>query len=384
MIIEKVTESDLQTELKIRIGDPLHLNNTYFEWTMDIHNRVANPWYDYYQNGTLINIIDLYKTSCWSAVWAHGNIISTAEDIAIWAKSLFEAKVISQESLNQMLTFVPGSYLGLGVQKISLSGRELWGHGGALGYQTIVAYSPVDSVSIAILANDEAMPVLNTMEELFKHVLASKYPLITFDTKSINLGEIPDNSQPIDTTFYVFNKGGGTDSIFVSIDCGNADSNALYVEPSHFELAPGDSQAITYKIIPHPFLESKLYVTKLKIDSKFSPTTPSFSKQIIFNIIYTVVEENETDLSKSFVLKQNYPNPFNPTTMIKYSLAKDSHVRLVVYNILGEVVTLLVDEFQSQGSYNVMWDAHNQPTGLYIYRLEVEGFSATRKMFLQK
>jgi len=97
--------------------------------------------------------------------------------------------------------------------------------------------------------------------------------------------------------------------------------------------------------------------------------------------------ENETALAtvpQEFSLAQNQPNPFNPITTIIYSLAKGSHVRIAVYNTLGQVVAVLVDGYQSKGSHSVMWKAHYQPSGLYVYRLEADGFSASKKMFLQK
>ena len=87
---------------------------------------------------------------------------------------------------------------------------------------------------------------------------------------------------------------------------------------------------------------------------------------------------------KFFALHQNCPNPFNPTTTINYSVAKHSYIRLMVYNTMGQVVAVLVDGFQAQGSYNVMWNAEGQPSGFYIYQLEANGFTASKKMFLQK
>lgn len=87
---------------------------------------------------------------------------------------------------------------------------------------------------------------------------------------------------------------------------------------------------------------------------------------------------------REFSLAQNQPNPFNPTTMINYSLANDSHVKITVYNTLGQVVSVLVDEFQSKGSHSVAWNAHQQPSGLYVYRLDADGLVASKKMFLQK
>jgi hypothetical protein len=65
-------------------------------------------------------------------------------------------------------------------------------------------------------------------------------------------------------------------------------------------------------------------------------------------------------------------------------VAKDSHIKLTVYNILGQVIAMLVNGYQPQGSYSVFWDACNQQSGLYICRLEADGFTAAKKMFLQK
>jgi hypothetical protein len=95
-------------------------------------------------------------------------------------------------------------------------------------------------------------------------------------------------------------------------------------------------------------------------------------------------ESSEAAIVNEYKLFQNNPNPFNPTTTISYSVAKSSHVKLSVYNTLGQVVAVLANGFQSQGTYSVTWDAGNQPSGLYLCRFEADGFTATKKMFLQK
>lgn len=92
----------------------------------------------------------------------------------------------------------------------------------------------------------------------------------------------------------------------------------------------------------------------------------------------------QAELPAEFVLSQNHPNPFNPTTTISYTVAKTSHVKLTVYNTLGQVVAVLVNGLQAQGSYSVTWNAQNQPSGLYICRFEADSFRASKKMFLQK
>jgi hypothetical protein len=99
--------------------------------------------------------------------------------------------------------------------------------------------------------------------------------------------------------------------------------------------------------------------------------------------------DNDTELTEpeivtDYRLFQNNPNPFNPTTTINYTMAQNSHVKLTVYNMLGQVVAVLVNGFQKQGSYSVTWNAQDRPGGLYICRLEADGFSTTRRMLLQK
>ncbi|MBU4443648.1 T9SS type A sorting domain-containing protein [bacterium] len=90
-----------------------------------------------------------------------------------------------------------------------------------------------------------------------------------------------------------------------------------------------------------------------------------------------------------FALKQNYPNPFNPTTSIAYDLSKSGVVKLAIHNILGQEVRTLVNGHQSAGNYFEMWDGSDDQgymltSGIYMYKLEVNGFQKTMKMLLIK
>jgi|AntRauTorcE11897_2_1112592.scaffolds.fasta_scaffold00072_38 hypothetical protein len=87
---------------------------------------------------------------------------------------------------------------------------------------------------------------------------------------------------------------------------------------------------------------------------------------------------------KGFALKQNYPNPFNPTTSIQYSVENAGEVSLTVYNVMGQQVATLVSESKSAGTYQVSWDASNNASGIYYYRLESAGQVLTRQMTLIK
>ena len=96
------------------------------------------------------------------------------------------------------------------------------------------------------------------------------------------------------------------------------------------------------------------------------------------------IELNITQIPTEFGIAQNYPNPFNPTTYIKYDLPQAVHVRLIIYNMLGQVVTRLVDQQQNAGSYIVPFNGVNLASGIYFYRIEAGKFSAAHKMILKK
>ena len=93
---------------------------------------------------------------------------------------------------------------------------------------------------------------------------------------------------------------------------------------------------------------------------------------------------NNTSTPKIYSLSQNYPNPFNPSTSIEYGLPRAGVVKLVVYDILGRVVSTLVNENKQAGSYRVSFNAENLASGVYFYRVESGDFSAVKKMLLIK
>jgi len=104
---------------------------------------------------------------------------------------------------------------------------------------------------------------------------------------------------------------------------------------------------------------------------------------VAFEGTATDVKTDKTIPSK-FELKQNHPNPFNPSTLIEYSVAEKSSVRLSVYNITGQKVADLVNQTQEAGNYTVTFNAKDMTTGVYFYKLEAGSFTSTRKMILTK
>lgn len=109
-------------------------------------------------------------------------------------------------------------------------------------------------------------------------------------------------------------------------------------------------------------------------------------KQIDFNGVFDYSNEIEVEVNAplDFSLEQNFPNPFNPSTTINYSIAEASLVKIAVYNLLGQEVALIVNEFKGAGQYSVQFDASFLTSGAYFYTIETPQFKQTRKMLLAK
>ena len=103
---------------------------------------------------------------------------------------------------------------------------------------------------------------------------------------------------------------------------------------------------------------------------------------------------SQKELPKQFALYRNYPNPFNPTTTIRYDLPKESRVRIVIYDALGQVIRQLIDGDQSAGYQLMVWDGRNEKgnsvaSGMYFYQIEAAAtgekagvFNEVRKMLV--
>ncbi|MBN2600460.1 MAG: DUF3494 domain-containing protein [Candidatus Marinimicrobia bacterium] len=105
------------------------------------------------------------------------------------------------------------------------------------------------------------------------------------------------------------------------------------------------------------------------------------------SFILSSVENNE--VPHVFSLKQNYPNPFNPTTTISYVIPQKSQVCITIYDILGNQITTLINQEQSSGYQEIVWNSKDKngksvSAGIYVYQMVTESYRTTKKMVLMK
>ncbi len=156
----------------------------------------------------------------------------------------------------------------------------------------------------------------------------------------------------------------------------------LRVDPMSGTIAPGGSQdlSISLDFSDSLFTADSLYRGAISIlnNGPYSPTIP-----ITVGLLSDVLENGQT-LPREFSLEQNYPNPFNSSTIINFSLPRESAVRLEVFNILGQKVVTLIDKRLQSGYYSVNWDANDVASGVYYYHLSADNASQIGKMTLLK
>lgn len=127
------------------------------------------------------------------------------------------------------------------------------------------------------------------------------------------------------------------------------------------------------------------YWLDLNVQTVPSPRDPIDSLQVLYNQwLITGLSNNQNIYPESFTLYQNYPNPFNPKSTITFDIAKLSYVKLSVYDVSGKEIAVLADNMFHRGQYSVNFDASEFASGIYIYRLQSDEFSDTKKMIIVK
>lgn len=142
-----------------------------------------------------------------------------------------------------------------------------------------------------------------------------------------------------------------------------------------FTLSPGDSQWVMFALVPVSDSTRFGAITRLRQAAAALRAMPYTT------IAPTGVDEQSAIVPTRLRLDQNYPNPFNPSTTIRYGIPARSHVRLTVFNTLGQHVATLQNGEQNAGDHDVRFDARGLPSGVYVYQLQADGRTAA-KLFL--
>ena len=172
---------------------------------------------------------------------------------------------------------------------------------------------------------------------------------------------------------------------YMIIDGFNAGEESVLITGSHNWSTSAETRHNENTIIIYDSLIVNQYVQEFAARYKTASGLDLPKYEVIS------VKENDGALPEKFSLSQNYPNPFNPVTAIEFTLPTSGVVSLIVYNLLGQEVARLVDDFQPAGYHKITWDASNMASGIYLYRIEVmerrsasPTFVQTRKMVLLK
>ena len=96
------------------------------------------------------------------------------------------------------------------------------------------------------------------------------------------------------------------------------------------------------------------------------------------------VENSDLEIPKEYYVEQNFPNPFNPSTVISFGLPKDGITSLKIYNILGQEIAEIVNEYLAAGNYKFEFNGSELSSGMYIYRLQSQDYTSVKKMLLIK
>ncbi|MBC8323377.1 MAG: T9SS type A sorting domain-containing protein [Candidatus Marinimicrobia bacterium] len=200
----------------------------------------------------------------------------------------------------------------------------------------------------------------------------------------MGLGEInfPDSLYPADSFYVDTSYAADPDSIHYWSSWG-----ASTIEEDVFlQSAAASYEQIRNLAIVHEFAEYPYQIVAFMYTPTVGATDLTVAKWIffLFRNPEVISVNDETPLPNNFKLYQPYPNPFNPTTAIRFSVAPNSKTSLQIFDITGRLVDELVSGKLVSGEHEVLWNAGNNPSGVYFVRLESGEFVETQKILLIK
>jgi hypothetical protein len=221
-----------------------------------------------------------------------------------------------------------------------------------------------------------------------QNILVSKDTLEFFDfwvnnksSDSINIYNEGNSVLSLDsvaTHYYMFH-------LYISYNDSIVNEYLLFSQemtPLSFEIPANDSAKLIFDLFV-PVTKSShskdIWTDTITI---FSNSQNNSAQDIIILSDITLGNIDEENIPISFKLFQNYPNPFNPTTKIKYSIPSSENVEIKIFDVLGNEIINLVNDYKSAGTYEIKFDANNLSSGIYFYRIISGKYLETKKMLL--
>jgi len=307
--------------------------------------------------GQLVRLDSLWKSStspAWPASGSDANMIFTS-----YAKTETLTVRIDRDTDidGQPEPQYPVSIIGIATQYTA--GSTVY----TGGYQLSPRYYASDFISVNLPPS--AATLVSPEDSAFVHILST-------DTVRFVWNKAKDGNIPEDTLIYIFKIA--KDKNFTSTSTVMVDTltdTVKYVRGADlFPLFPtGDTTLVLY--------------WRVEVTDKKSPSVKSAVYRLNLSKP-TSVEAVDNGIPTDYYLSQNYPNPFNPITTIKFGLPEDTQVELVVYNIIGQKVATLVNQYMRAGHYVVQFDGSNYASGTYFYILKAGSKVLKNKMLLIK
>jgi len=291
-----------------------------------------------------------------------------------------------------------------GLQKSILASNPIVGRGGVVLKDSVGFYFSVENISIDNQPVDfveiSDTKTLNNSDQLNEYLLSQPFTLsgnwglnfaIAYGTTSTNENKILENKNTVSYSLDLIDAN--SSQVLTNIKKIVFDKNNLpSIEAQAFQLSSGkltSSKTVQLKLTVQNNFDGQCLLTKSYSDIKSDVLAKS-----------NTIEINDENISniKDYVLWQNNPNPFNPSTKISWQSPVGSHQTLKIYDILGNEVATLVDEYREAGRYEINFDASNPDgsgqalaSGVYIYRIAIHSdkiqagsFVNSKKMILLK
>ena len=171
-------------------------------------------------------------------------------------------------------------------------------------------------------------------------------------------------------------------------------SNSTINDALIYVQSANDSKIYSYNLVSSegkfsipvlPYGQYKIIAQKIGLQNTISePFDITIAKDTVtgIDLIMIVTSVDNPDIQLDFNLQQNYPNPFNPSTNIEFSLNDATDVKLIIYNVLGEKISTLLNNNLQRGNYTIKFNAGDLPSGIYFYELRTNDNRLVKKMNL--